>query len=505
LLVCAIAWSAYTIAEILPRWPVDPWFAGSPWYNFDFDFTRALRAIFLPTLLWGASFPLALAGVARPGTDPARFSGEVYAINTLGSILGALLFSLAAIPGLGTRGSQEVLIGLSAVAAIVALLAARPAMPILAGGGIATVLLAIVLSQSLADVPWQVFAFGRRVAPKMREMELAPAAGAYNLLYSAEGLNSSIAIAERAGERSFYVSGKSEASTTSLDMRLQRLMGHLPALLHRAPKSVLVVGFGAGVTAGSFVPYREIEKIAICELEPLIPPASNEYFAAQNYRVLNDPRTTVIYDDARHYIATARDQFDIITTDPIHPFVKGTSTLYSKEYYELAKQHLNPGGIVAQWLPIYDSDAESVKTQLATFFSVFPSGTVWSNNLNGDGYDLVLIGRAEESAIDLARMQQRLTGPVAESLSQVGWDSATELAATYAGRAQDLSGALQGAQINTDLNLRLQYLAGLGLDSMSAAATYQELMSYFPEGLFTATPDVLDGLKSKLGRRRRVF
>ena len=148
-----------------------------------------------------------------------------------------------------------------------------------------------------------------------------------------------------------------------------------------------------------------------------------------------------------------------------------------------------------------------MKTQLATFFSVFPSGTVWSNNLNGDGYDLVLIGRAEESAIDLARMQQRLTGPVAESLSQVGWGSATELAATYAGRAQDLSGALQGAQINTDLNLRLQYLAGLGLDSMSAAATYQELMSYrrFPEGLFTATPDVLEGLKSKLGRRRRVF
>src|SRR5439155_25698549 len=103
---------------------------------------------------------------------------------------------------------------------------------------------------------------------------------------------------------------------------------------------------------------------------------------------------------------------DVITTDPIHPWVKGTSTLYSKEYYELVRTHLNPGGVVAQWLPIYESDEETVKSELATFFSVFPNATVWSNYSNGDGYDLVLLGRADSTPINIDALQQRLDQPV---------------------------------------------------------------------------------------------
>ena len=175
-------------------------------------------------------------------------------------------------------------------------------------------------------------------------------------------------------------------------------MGHLPGLIQPRPGSVLVVGFGAGVTAGSFVTYPDVQRIVICELEPFIPPASTQYFGKQNYDVMNDRRTQIVYDDARHYIFTTHDTFDVITTDPIHPWIKGTSTLYSKQYYELVKSHLNPGGVVAQWLPLYDSDVETVKIELATFFSVFPEGTIWSNNVNGDGYDLVLLGRQDNAA-----------------------------------------------------------------------------------------------------------
>ncbi len=216
-------------------------------------------------------------------------------------------------------------------------------------------------------------------------------------------------------------------------MRLQRMMGHLPALIHANPQSVLVVGFGAGVTSGSFVPYPGVRKIVICELEPLIPPASGKFFAAQNNNVLLDPRTNVVYDDARHFILTSPDKFDIITTDPIHPWVKGTSALYSKEFYELEKRHLNPGGVAAQWLPLYESDEDTVRTELATFFSVFPDATVWSNYLDGDGYDLVLMGRAEESAgapIDVDAIDRALkTAPyvkVSASLKEVGYPSAVE-------------------------------------------------------------------------------
>jgi spermidine synthase len=324
-------------------------------------------------------------------------------------------------------------------------------------------------------------------------------------------MNASIAIAERAGQRSFYISGKSEASTTSLDMRLQRMMGHLPALFHAGPRSVLVVGFGAGVTAGSFVLYPEVQSIAICELEKLIPSASNQYFGAQNYRVLDDPRVHMVYDDARHYISTAREKFDVITTDPIHPWVKGTSTLYSKEYYELARDRLNSGGVVAQWLPVYESDADSVKTELATFFSVFPNATVWSNYQDGDGYDLVLLGRLDDSPLEVDALEKRLLQPsyakVAASLADVGFHNTLDLLASYAGRASDLTGLLAGAQINQDLNLRLQYLAGLGLDSMSAASTYQEVLSYrrFPDGLLSGSPEKLKPLRVRFGRRRRIF
>ena len=253
------------------------------------------------------------------------------------------------------------------------------------------------LAATVGAVPWQAIAYGRRVAPILRGLDRAADAQT-TPVFVGEGINSSVVITQRGDLKSFYVSGKSEASSALLDMRLQRMMGHLPALVNPAPRSVLVVGFGAGVTAGSFVPYPEVSSIVICELEPLIPPASDEYFGKENNHVLHDPRTRVIYDDARHYILISPDKFDVITTDPIHPWVKGTSTLYSKEYYEMVKSHLNPGGVVAQWLPIYESDEETVKTELATFFSVFPNATVWSNYLNGDGYDLVLLGRADSGS-----------------------------------------------------------------------------------------------------------
>src|SRR5215831_19361917 len=470
LLAAALTWTAYTLAHSLPYWPVDPWLSLDPWFNFELDLARTIWAIFPATLLWGASFPLTLASVTAK--DPAHIAGKVYAANTAGAIVGALAFSLWLIPAVGSRQSERILIGLAVLAAITAAASAAEftkrsirfataCAAALAFGGL--------LAATVEDVPWQVIAYGRRIAPIIRAFDLYDRATPTKVLFRGEGVNSSVLIAERAGQRHFYVSGKAEASTAILDMRLERMMGHVPALIHPHPISALVVGFGAGITAGSLTRYPELRNLVICELEPFIPPASTEYFGKENYRVLHDPRTRMVYDDARHYIFTARDKFDLITTDPIHPWVKGTSVLYSKEYYELVKQHLNPGGVVAQWLPLYESDDETVKTELATFFAVFPQGTIWSNNLNGDGFDLVLLGQERPGSIQVDSVQARLDrpdyAPVVASLSDVGFHSAVELLATYAGRAQDLRPMLAGAQINNDLNMRLQYIAGLGLNS----------------------------------------
>jgi len=515
LLAAAIAWTAFSLAYLLPYWPVDPWLSTNPIFNFDLDVTRCLRTILPATLLWGASFPLALAGAARRGEDPALLTGEVYAANTAGSIVGALLFSLVLIPAAGTRVSQQWLIWLSAGAALCAILPIAGAwraerrrllqsLAAMAGSCVVVVALAATVS----EVPWQAIAYGRRVTPVLRG--LGPTAEA-KPLFVGEGINASAVITERGGQRFFYVSGKSEASTTILDMRLQRMMGHLPALIHAGPRSVLVVGFGAGVTAGSFVPYPEVRSITICELEPMIPPASDEHFGPENNHVLRDGRTHIVYDDARHYILTAPDKFDVITTDPIHPWVKGTSTLYSKEYYELVKAHLNPGGVVAQWLPLYESDLETVKTELATFFDVFPNATVWSNYLNGDGYDMVLVGRPDPHPINVDNLQRRLDQPayrsVAASLADAQFHSAAELLETYAGRAADLQPLTSGVEITDDLNLRLQYLAGLGLNAVAGPEIYREILTYrrFPQDLLVGNSAAVDDLQETIGRRHRTF
>jgi spermidine synthase len=273
-----------------------------------------------------------------------------------------------------------------------------------------------------------------------------------------------------------------EASSEPQDMRLQRMLGNIAAVLHPNPKSVLIVGFGAGVTAGAFVPYGDIERIAICEIEPLIPQRVAPYFEAENYAVLRDPRTSLFYDDARHHVLTTDQKFDIITSDPIHPWVKGAATLYTKEYFEMVKQHLEPGGLVTQWVPLYESSPEVVKSEIATFFEVFPNGTVWANLNQGEGYDVVLLGQADDRPLDLDEARRRLESapraPVLASLQDVGFESLPDLLATYAGHAADLREWLAGAEINRDRNLRLQYLAGLQLNQYLGGRIYSDIVSY---------------------------
>ncbi|HTR78334.1 MAG TPA: fused MFS/spermidine synthase, partial [Gemmatimonadaceae bacterium] len=510
--VAGIAWTAYMIARALPYWPINPSLAPSPWFNFQLDVARCMCAVLPPALLWGASFPLALAAVASRGGDPGRLVGGVYAANTVGGIIGALALSLFAIPHIGTQDSQRTLIVLSVVSALVlfgpasGLLGARlrtslslPAMGAVQSVAITLALfLAIGLGESVSDVPPGIVAYGRFFLTHDEP----------TYLYVGEGINSSIAVSQLAnGVRNFHVAGKIEASTEPQDMRLQRMLGHLSALLEPHPKSVLVVGFGAGVTAGTFVTYppSEVGRIVICELEPLIPKVVSTYFGAENYNVLNDPRVEVVYDDARHYILTSHDKFDIITSDPIHPWVKGAATLYTDEYFELVKRHLTPGGLISQWVPLYESTPEVVKSELATFFNVFPDGAVWTNNMDGQGYDVVVTGVNGPPAINIDAIQDRLDRPdydrVRESLESVGFTSTLALLGTFGGQAADLRPWYAVAPINHDRDLRLQYLAGMGLNLYENATIYDDMEAYrrFPPNLFVGAPDHVAALAAQIG------
>jgi spermidine synthase len=498
LVVAAIGWTAFMLARSLPFWPIDLSLGIAPWLCFQLDLARSFWALLPGAILWGASFPLALAAVARPGQDSGRLVGGVYAANTIGAILGALVTSLILIGATGTQATQQILIVLATVAGLIALVPQlrtdfRPSRAVVL---CVAVLGAWWLNRSTPGVLAEVIAWGRTTVIQSSRTEV---------VYASEGMNASIAVTEYGnGVRNFHVSGKVVASSDRGDMRLQLMLGHMSALLHPNPRVVLVVGCGAGVTAGTFALHPGIERIVICEIEPSIPPAAAEFFGPVNNDVMKDPRVEVVADDGRHYILTTDEKFDIITSDPINPWVKGAASLYSKEYFELCLEKLNPGGIVTQWVPLYESTHAAVKSEIATFLNVLPHGTLWSDHIEGMGFNIVMFGQTEPTRINVDDLQQTLSRDdhrgVVASLDFIGMGSATQLLSTYAGRGADLEDWLSDAQVNRDRNLRLQYLAGLGLNSNEHGMIYEAINARrsYPEDLFLGAEATLQRLRANL-------
>ena len=492
-LVLFVPLAGVVITRLLPYWDrprVED--AYDIYWVFFFDMLRTFTSVFLPALFWGAAFSFALAAAGRGRGDSARFVGQVYAANTLGAILGALLTGSFLVSWLGSVATQRVLVVVSGLAALLAFLAARRQSPAglpaereshlktrpsaqqpRFGAFVALTLMTLCGVSLVAQLPQGML--GNAVYPSSWEK--------YDYLFEKEGQNTAVSVQEYKGrtERYLCVSGKVVASTLVKDLRLQRMLGHLPALLHPEPKNTLTVGMGTGTTAGSFVVYPGIEHINICEIEPAVLEASGEFFVDANNDVLNDPRTNVTIDDARHYMATSKVKFDVITSDPIHPWVRGAAALFSQEYYELCKARLNPGGIVVQWIPLYQSDYDTVSCELATFMSAFPVATFWSSGDDPrDGYDVVAIGWADNTAIDLAEMQQRIDNNerLKANLDEVGIGSVPRLFRQYCGNHLTLKRTVENAEINHDRSLKLEYMAGLSLFFQEPDAIYSSITEF---------------------------
>jgi spermidine synthase len=282
------------------------------------------------------------------------------------------------------------------------------------------------------------------------------------------------------------------------------MLGHLTTLLAESPRSVLVVACGAGVTAGAVSVDPRVEHLTIAEIEGLVPKEVGERFADYNNDLIRNPKVNIEIDDGRHFLTTTKRTFDAITSDPFDPWVKGAATLYTREFWELAQRHLNPGGVVTVWVPLYESNTATVKSEVATFFQAFPDGLIFGNTVGGEGYDMVMVGRKQGAPFDVDRMNALLAAPdmavLAKSLREIGFTSATALLATYGGTAPDLAPWLRDAEINRDDNLRLQYLAGLNLNEHQAAETYRAILSYrkYPEALFTGSPASLAALRTTM-------
>ncbi len=504
LLCAAIAWSAYMLTQSLPYWPIDPSISAEPWFNLQLDLVRTLWAILPGAILWGASFPLALGALASRGQDPARLVGGVYAANTVGAIVGSLGASLLLVAWIGSQHSQQLLIILSATAGVFAL------MPVAFEPESIKEKSNLALSVFLILAAAYTVLLARRVpelSPRFVEYgRFAAVRGAQNkTVYVGEGLTASVAVSDLPdGIRNYHNAGKVQASSDPADMKLQRMLGHLTTLVPQNPRSVLVIGCGAGVTAGAVSIEPKLEHETIVEIEPLVPRVVSTYFAEHNFDVVRNPKVTVRVDDGRHFLLTTKEKFDGITSDPLDPWVKGAAALYTREFFELAKQHLNPGGVVTQFVQLYESNEEAVKSEIATFFEAFPNGVVFANLVNGQGYDVVLLGQVEPTKIDVDKVQERLNLPqyarMTQSLRQIGIFSAEDLMATFAGQAADLKPWMQDASINRDRNLRLQYLAGMGLNLYKADPIYINMVVHarFPENLFAGSEPTMQSLRRSI-------
>ena len=316
------------LTDSLPYWPINPSISTSIWFNFQLDIVRCLWVVLPGAILWGASFPLALASVAGPARIPAASSAACMpptpSVRSSGRWLPAWSSRVARQPG-----GQQVLIFISALSALMMLApaAAGEAGRRACGGhgrgarSLATGV-AGLLARNVPAVPGMLVAYGRYAATWV---------GLTNIIYVGEGLNAFVAVSETSnGVRNYHNAGKVQASSEPQDMRLQRMLGHFTHLIPSTPSNALVIGCGAGVTAGAVSIGPDVKHMTIAEIEPLVPASVSKYFGEYNYNVVDNPKVTVHIDDARHFLLTTDEMFDAVTSDPLDPWVKGAATLYTR-------------------------------------------------------------------------------------------------------------------------------------------------------------------------------
>ena len=401
MLLCgALAWTAYMLTQSLPYWPINPSISTRPLVQLP----ARSRPLHVGDAPGRDSLGRELPAGARVGRDrrqdPARLVGGVYAANTVGAIVGSVTASLLLVVWLGSQHAQQVLIVISAVSALLMLESAaaeaesKKSRFQFAG----TLLLAAAMGGAVLLARTRPAGAGhaRRLRPVRRHARSASPRSST----SAKGWNASVAVTRLSnGVLNYHNAGKVQASSEPQDMRLQRMLGHMTTLIPKNPETVLVIGCGAGVTAGAVSIDPAVKRLTIAEIEPLVPAVVSKLLRRAQLRRRRRTRRSTSCSTTRGIILLTTDEkFDAITSDPLDPWVKGAAMLYTKEFFETVKAHLNPGGVVTLFVQLYESNTAAVKSEIATFLEVFPGGVVWGNTNNGAGLRprAARAGRADE-------------------------------------------------------------------------------------------------------------
>lgn len=344
-----------------------------------------LLVVFFSSLMFGGTFPAAVRTCGGAGPRWVLHLGVAYAANVIGGVLGSLMAGFWLLPALGAHGSILVLAALNfGAAATLVTVAGQPSLAVVMLMLGAMVIAPSVLARSTLDV--------------YRTLLVGRFGQGSEILWYDEGIESSVAVGRRqSGERLLLINGEFHASTNGVTYHRQ--LGHLGPLLHPNPADVLVIGLGGGTTAGTIALYPGT-RVHIVELSDGVFGAA-ELFADVNYRVLANPRVTRQRGDGRNHLLVGRGKYDLIVADILQPKHAGAGVIYSREYFELVRNALKPGGMMVQWLGTPEKPREYTWT-FRTFASVFPHVTLW---MSGD----VAVGSNEpQPGLDRVRVDRLL-------------------------------------------------------------------------------------------------
>jgi spermidine synthase len=429
-----------------------------------FNLRPMLGEVALPALLMGFSFPLANAIAQHAEASVGRAAGTLYLTNTVGAVCGAIATGFVLLAATGIQGSTTLLACTAALSVVPLGLVASAGAPAKgptkayahAGrrpervrhrtGGWRRVALPMSLATSgIALGFWLTLPSDHVIA-----RATAPLARDERLLTRREAVTEVIAVTELPGRgRSLMTNGHPMASTAWLDQRYMRALAHIPLLSMERPSRVLVIGFGVGNTAHAATLHPSVERVDVVDLSPHVLEHAG-YFRDTNGDVLRNRRVTVYVNDGREHLRMQpREQYDLIVLEPPPIAHAGVVALYSREFYELARTRLKPGGYLGQWFPAYQVPPDTGLAMLRAFIDVFPSSVL----LSGMQAELLLLGTtASRIEIDPERVADALqrAPEVQADVQRLALGTVTEIVGTFVGSSETLARATEGSRAVTD-------------------------------------------------------
>jgi spermidine synthase len=391
----------------------------------------------LPATLLGVSFPIIGGLAAAKRKQVGGAVGKIYSANTIGCVVGSIAAGLLLIPNVGSYTAFQITVVLSVATGILAL--AKSSAPRNVAIGMAVAALIPTLLFIATRSPYEA-RLGTDATPK--------------LVRFAEDPTSTIMVFEHPDHVQLVINGQPYANTILNGKRYMRLLGHLPVLLHNKPEEALNICFGTGTTSGSIISHPEVKHLDIVDLSKEVL-NSAQYFEESNHGVAKRGNVTMHVNDGRNFLLTTSKKYDVVTFEPPPPLEAGVVNLYSQEFYQLVKQHLNPGGIVCQWVPMDQESGVLWKQMIQTAYQVFPYISVWETN---DG-QAVLIASEHPIKLSYKELDKRIKfdDTVHASLDEVGLGNATDLLSTYLFSQDKFPQLLSGIETITDDRPHLEF------------------------------------------------